>query len=172
MDLIGRVVSKIDHDPIILSHHPLCGRFEDHFFKVGKRYICIGCATVYPSALATVLLMLVADSIPFTIILFTAMSFFTLNLARFLFKTHRFSILFNTSLGISLGSAIFSVVYAPDGLRLVVLFAWLAVAVTFSFLKGQRIFATCRSCERYREFPCCCNPREFRASGHHSAEPE
>lgn len=156
VSLIGRVASRIDRDPIILSHHPLCGRFEDHFFRVRGRRVCIGCATVYPSALATVLLVAALHPIPFVGILSTAVSFFVLNLSRFVFRPHRISVLFNVSLGISLGCAILSVAYAPGALRLPVLLAWLAVGIAFSLVKGQRVFAECRSCERYQEFPHCC----------------
>ena len=158
MSLIDRVVSRIDRDPIILSHHPLCGKFEDHFFRVRGRRVCIGCATVYPSALATLLLVAVLHPIPFVLVLSTAVFFFVLNLSRFVFRSHRISVLFNVSLGISLGCAILSVAYAPGALQLPVLLAWLAVGVAFSLVKGKKVFAECKSCERYQEFPHCSEP--------------
>lgn len=172
MNLIRRIVSKIDSDPIILSHHPLCGRFEDHVFKIRERYVCIGCATVYPSALATALLLLVANLNSFAITFLIALSFFTLNLTRFLSKDHRFSVLFNTCLGISLGAVPFSIIYAPENLQLAVVFAELAVAITFSFLKGYSMFATCKNCPRYREFPSCCGPRSPQVNGNHLTQSE
>ncbi|MBU1158629.1 MAG: hypothetical protein KKE24_04745 [Candidatus Thermoplasmatota archaeon] len=159
MSLIKRIVSKIDGDPIILSHHPLCGRFDDHVFKIKGRRVCRGCATVYPSALVTALLLLIVSPISFAITFPIALSFFAVNLMRLLSKNHRLSILFNACLGISLGAALFSAIYAPEGLQLVVVIAGLAVAISFSFLKGRRVFSTCRSCQRYREFPSCCGPR-------------
>jgi len=166
VNLISRLASKIDSDPIILSHHPLCGRFEDHVFRIRGRYLCIGCATVYPSALVTALLLLMVSPVSFAVIFPIALSFFALNLMRFLSKNHRLSVLFNVSLGISLGAALFSAVYAPANLQLVVIFVELAVAISFSFLKGHRMFATCRSCQRYREFPACCVSRPRQANGH------
>ncbi len=158
VNLTRRIVSRIDSDPIILSHHPLCGRFDDHVFKIRGRYVCIGCATVYPSALVTALLLLIMSPISFSIIFPISLSFFAMNLMRLLTKNHRFSILFNACLGISLGAALFSAIYAPEGLQLAVVIAGLAVVISFSFLKGRRVFATCKSCQRYREFPSCCGP--------------
>lgn len=167
MSLIGRIVSAVDRDPIILSHHPLCGRFEDHFFKVRGRRVCRGCVTVYPSAIVTAVLLWAVGPGSFWVTFAIASSFFAVNLLRLLIKGHRLSTVFNASLGISLGACLFSAFYAPEDLRLVVVCAGLAVAIAFSFLKGHRVFAECKSCERYGEFPSCCCPGSHRADGDH-----
>lgn len=156
--LIRRTVSRIDRDPIILSHHPLCGRFDDHVFKVRGRSVCIGCATVYPSALVTALVLLGVGPVPFSIVSAIALSSFAVNLLRFLAKSHRLSVLFNAGLGVSSGAALFSTAYAPEDLRLVVVLVVIAVAAVFSLLKGYRVFTKCKSCEHYPEFPSCCRP--------------
>lgn len=158
MGLAKRIVSRIDSDPIILAHHPLCGRFDDHVFRIRGRAVCLGCATVYPSALVTSLLLLIVGPVSFSVVFPIALSFFALNLVRFVRRGHRLSVLFNISLGISAGAAVFSGVYAPGDLQLAVIASGLAVVVSFSFLKGRRVFATCKSCPRYREFPHCSLP--------------
>jgi len=170
--LARRVLSSIDKDPIILSHHPLCGKFEDHFFRIRGRHVCIGCATVYPSAIITALLLSATDQNSFGIVFPIALSSFALNLLRVFDRRHRLSILFNTLLGISLGTSILSAIHAPGDLQPIVIIAGLAVAIVFAFLKGYRVLATCKSCERYDEFPYCHNPGSTGASGKHPMQPE
>lgn len=172
MNLARRLLTKIDSDPIILSHHPLCGKFDDHVFKIGGRHVCIGCATVYPSAIITALLLSIANSSSFAIAFPIALSSFALNMMRFLSKSHRLSILFNTSLGVSLGASLLSAIHAPENLQLAVVLGGLAVAFSFSFLKGYRVFATCKSCPRYREFPSCHNPNPLQVNGCHQIQSE
>ena len=172
MDLARRVLSTIDRDPIILSHHPLCGKFEDHVFKIKGRHVCIGCATVYPSAIMTAILLLVLSSGSFAIAFPLALSSFALNLTRFLSKSHRFSVLFNASLGISLGASLLASIHAPEDLQVVVVVFVLAVAISFSLVKGRRMLATCKSCERYREFPSCHNPRPRQVNECHQIQSE
>lgn len=155
MGLISRVKSAVDRDPIILSHHPLCGRFDDHVFMVGGRYVCIGCVTVYPSAVAAALLLLALGQTSFSVVFPLALGSFAANLLRFLVKGHRLSVLFNACLGASLASAVLSAVNAPDGMQLTMVVFILAVASVFHLLKGRRVFATCRRCPRYAEFPRC-----------------
>ncbi|MDQ1371210.1 MAG: hypothetical protein QG582_124 [Candidatus Thermoplasmatota archaeon] len=155
MGLISRVKSAIDRDPIILSHHPLCGRFDDHVLKVGGRRVCIGCVTVYPSAVAAALLLLALGQTSFSALFPLALGLFAANLLRFVAKGHRLSALFNAFLGASLAAAILSAVNAPGDLRLAVVVFVLAVASVFHLVKGRRVFKTCRRCPRYQEFPRC-----------------
>ncbi len=172
MNLARRILSTIDDDPIILSHHPLCGRFDDHVFRIRGRYVCIGCATVYPSAILTVLLLSIMNSTSFEIAFPIALSAFALNLVRTLSKDHRFSVLFNASLGVSLGASLLSAIHAPENLQLAVVLVGLAVAFTFSLLKGHRVFAICKRCPSYGEFPACYNPKHPRINELHEIQSE
>ncbi len=172
MGFARRMLSSIDRDPIILSHHPLCGKFEDHFFLIRGRRVCIGCATVYPSAILTALVLSVANLDSFTTVLPIALSSFALNLLRVFDGRHRLAIPFNALLGISLGASILSAIHAPGDLQLIVIIVGLAVAIVFAFLKGHRVLATCKSCERYAEFPHCHNPGHPRTDGSHQVQPE
>lgn len=159
MNLRERIVSIIDRDPIILSHHPLCGRFRDHIFKIRERYVCIGCATVYPSALATIIFAVITNLNSFSILFPIALSSFGVNLIRISDRSHRFSILFNLILGISLGTSFLSAIYASGSYQLIVFIILISIASIFSFLKGYRVFAICRSCPGYSEFPYCHYPK-------------
>lgn len=152
------LASKVDEDPILLSHHPMCGRFDDHFFRVRGRMVCIGCVTVYPSAVASVLFLTASGLDSFGTALAVALVAFAANLPRFLVKGHRYSVLFNVSLGTSLGALLLAAVHAPGDIQPAVAVLGLSAAVAFSALKGYRVFATCRRCERYHEFPLCRGP--------------
>jgi hypothetical protein len=169
---IKRILSTIDKDPIILSHHPLCGKFEDHVFKIRGRYMCIGCATVYPFAVVTVLLLLITNMSSFAIAFPIALSSFAVNLMRFLSKSHQLSLAFNAILGVSVGASLLSAVYAPKDIQLAVVLVGIAVAFSFSFLKGHRVLARCRSCQKYPEFPSCYDPRSLLVDECHQIQSE
>ena len=156
---VRRLLSAIDKDPIILSHHPLCGEFDDHVFRIRGRYVCIGCTTVYPSALVALLLLWVLNVSSFEITFPIAFSSFALNLIRFLSKSHRYSALFNVFLGVSLGASVLAVIHSSGSLQLAAVLLVLSVTIIFSYAKGNRVLAKCRSCERYREWPSCYNSR-------------
>ena len=47
-----------DLKPIMLSHHPNCDKFSNHVYHLGKRHLCIGCFTFYPSIIITIILTL------------------------------------------------------------------------------------------------------------------
>lgn len=170
MHPIRRIISTIDKDPIILSHHPLCGKFEDHIFKIRGRYVCIGCATVYPSAVVTILLLSIMNMSSFAIVFPIALSSFAVNLMRFLDKSHRLSLTFNAILGVSVGASLLSAIYAPKDIQLAVILVGLVVAFSFSFLKGHRVLARCKSCQRYPEFPFCYNPRPRQVNEFHQIQ--
>ena len=170
VSLTKRIAARIDRDPIILSHHPLCGRFEDHMFRVRGRYVCIGCVTVYPSALVTAVALFLVDLGSFWITVTIALSLFGVNLIRFMVKDKRSHVFFNIMLGASLGAALLSAIYSPEDLRIIVVIMGLSVAVAFSYLKGRRVFKTCKSCDRYREFPSCGFPALVKPEGKSRSE--
>ena len=163
MSLTKRIAASIDRDPIILSHHPLCGKFEDHMFMVRGRHVCIGCTTVYPSAAVMVAALFLIGIDSFSILTAAALALFAANLVRFVIHDRLVRIACNIFLGASVGAALFSAVYSPEDLKLVVIAAGLAVAVGFSYLKGRRVFTTCRACESYGNFPSCGFPSVPRA---------
>lgn len=162
MGPILRLRSSIVRDPILLSHHPLCGKFDDHVFKIRGRHVCIGCTTVYPSAVVAAVILIVSGQTSFGIVFPVALLSFAVNLTRLLVRSHRFSVLFNACLGVSLSASILSAFHAPEGLQLPIIIVGLSVAFSFSLLKGYRVFAVCKSCERYGEFPSCHLPRPSR----------
>jgi hypothetical protein len=166
------MISAIDKDPIILSHHPLCGKFDDHVFKIRGRYVCIGCMTVYPSAIVTVLLLSITNMNSFGIAFPIAVSSFAVNMMRYLSKSHRFSVPFNMILGVSVGASLLSAIYAPKDIQLAVILVGLAVAFSFEFLKGHRVLARCKSCQRYPEFPICYNPSPLQVNDDHHIQSE
>jgi len=166
------MTSAIDKDPIILSHHPLCGKFDDHMFKIRGRYICIGCVTVYPSAVVTLLLLSIMNMNSFVIAFPIALSSFAVNLLRFLEKNHRLSLILNVILGVSVGASLLSAVNAPNNIQLAVILVVVTVAFSFMFFKGHRVLARCKSCQRYPEFPSCYNPMSFQANEDNRIQPE
>ncbi len=158
VSLTRTIAAALDKDPIILSHHPLCGKFDDHVFRVRGRYLCLGCMTIYPSALAAVVLLKTADLDFFSLTFPLAVFAFGTYFLRFALKWRALRALLNVSLGVSVAASVLCAFNAPANQQFLVVAVGLAVAVTFSYLKGRRVFVACRKCDRYAEFPSCGNP--------------
>ena len=156
MRLFQKLLLEIEESPIVLSHHPQCGNFEDHCFKLRGHSICKGCATVYPVAILTILLILLFGVANFTFLFYASLIFLILNCYRFIIPRSEFvGFVMNTFLGISLGTVILSIIFAPDDTRLLWTIFVFIVASLFMFIKGLRVFMVCRRCPRYDSFPRC-----------------
>ena len=148
---------------MLISHHPSCERFSHHVVKVGKHHVCMGCLFVYPSALVTILAILMVRLylvLPFVQVVVLASVTFAIAVARrYLWKGLRnkaVHLLFRLVLGVSLGCAVMGIVLATT----VVLRADLAVALVVGWMAYQlggyfSMKAECRSCPGYRSFPRC-----------------
>lgn len=47
--------------PYFLSHHPSCRRFDDHVWLPVTMRVCLGCSTLYPFAILTLVFMVLID---------------------------------------------------------------------------------------------------------------
>ena len=160
INLLRKLIAKVDETPIILAHHPLCGKFEDHYFKIKGRSICFGCFTVYPSVLVTFIIMFFlypALNISFVNILFISIILFIINFLRFIPRmSHKQVLPLNIILGTSISLVFFSVLRAPDFYIQIYLLGFIFVIFSiFSFYKGWRIFLECKKCQEYANFPYC-----------------
>ena len=143
-------------EPMVLSHHPLCGRFDDHVFVLRGRKVCRGCATAYPVAIVALLTLMAVWPLPYDGLFFLSVVAFILNLGRFLVRRRIMTdILFNSLLGVSLAAVIASALTAPSGERTVIAAVAVFVFIAFNLLKGYRMFSTCRRCPSSPRFPDC-----------------
>jgi hypothetical protein len=143
-------------EPIVLAHHPLCGRFEEHVFVLRGRKVCRGCVTAYPAAITALLAFLTLRPLAYDALFALSLLAFGLNLGRFLFSRSVLTdILFNALLGISLAAVISAALLAPPGERTIIAAIAVFVFIAFNLFKGYRMFATCRSCPSFHKFPHC-----------------
>lgn len=149
-----RLLDEIKDEPIILAHHPLCGRFDDHMLIISGRKVCRGCATVYPTALAAIVILVLLRS-EFLPAFITSLVLFGSQLSRFFFSGGKASILFNVVLGASLASVIYSLIVCPPDLRLYVYPFVIVVYTSFQYLKGKRMLSQCESCPNRPSYPGC-----------------
>ena len=149
-----KIIDELRGEPILLAHHPLCGRFEDHFLVWRGRRLCRGCFTVYPTA-AAVLLAMWALGAGFLASFVLGVTLFAIQLLRALPSLRPLVIAFNLILGASLASVLMAVITCPPQLRWYVYPFVLAVYVTFVYLKGRRVLRACRDCPDYASFPGC-----------------
>lgn len=143
-------------EPIVISHHPLCGRFDEHVFVLKGRRVCRGCITAYPVAIVSLLALLALRPLPYDTLFIFSVAVFILNLGRFLARRSIVTdILFNSLLGISLAAIIMSALTAPSGERIVIAAIAVFVFIMFNLIKGYRMFSTCRRCPSSSQFPNC-----------------
>ncbi|HNU36430.1 MAG TPA: hypothetical protein PKJ15_07510 [Methanomassiliicoccales archaeon] len=147
-------MDELRNEPILLAHHPLCGRFDDHLLTVRGRKICRGCVTVYPTFL--VMLVLLSLSGPtFEAAFLASLLLFSFQLMRFVASGRWTAILFNVVLGSSLAMVIYSAIVCPPELRIYVYPFIITVIVVFEYLKGRRMLDRCKECPSYASYPLC-----------------
>ncbi|MCX6650656.1 MAG: hypothetical protein NT131_03240 [Methanomassiliicoccales archaeon] len=149
-----KFLDELRSEPILLAHHPLCGKFEDHLLNIRGRRVCRGCLTVYPIALLLALVLYLVRP-DFWSALIIALALYGVQLLRFLSKGQGASIVFNLMLGSSLASIIYSAIVCPAELRIYLYPFIAAVILSFEYLKGMRVLARCRDCPNYSSFPKC-----------------
>jgi len=147
-------MDELRNEPILLAHHPLCGRFDDHLLTIKGRKVCRGCITVYPSALV-VLLSLFLLRLEFLPTFIGSLLLFGAQLLRFAWSGRLASILYNIILGASLAMVAYSAIICPPELRLFIYPFIIAVIVTFEVLKGRRMLSRCRECPDRPSYPKC-----------------
>jgi hypothetical protein len=158
-----KLLDELRNEPILLSHHPLCGKFDDHLLKIRGKKVCRGCVTVYPTA-ALLFLTLWLVRPGFQSVLMLALVLFGIQLMRFQSSGHLMAIMFNLMLGSSLASIIYSAIVCPPDLRALLYPFIAAVILGFEYLKGRRILSRCRNCPDHGSFPeCIRGPAELRA---------
>ena len=159
-----KFIQELRDEPILLAHHPLCGKFDDHMLSIRGRKVCRGCITVYPMA-ALVLTALLLLRPAFELAFVLSLAFFCLQLPRFFVRNNKTSIAFNIMLGGSLASVLYSAIVCPDELR-VFIYPFIAfVIVTFEYLKGKRMMDKCHDCPEHHHFPKCARGREDHTNG-------
>ncbi|MDD1772609.1 MAG: hypothetical protein LUQ09_06775 [Methanomassiliicoccales archaeon] len=151
---IIKFVDELRNEPILLAHHPLCGKFDDHMLNIKARKVCRGCVTVYPTAiLVLILFLLVRPGFEPSFIM--ALVLFGIQLIRFVSSGHKTAITFNMVLGSCLAITVFSVITCPSDLRIFLYPFIIVVAVIFIYLKSRRMFSRCHNCSNYGSFPEC-----------------
>lgn len=147
-------MEEIRNEPILLAHHPLCGKFDDHLLNVNDRKLCRGCFTVYPATVVfMVALLLLRPSFIEAFVL--ALVLFAAQLFRFFPALHWMVIGFNLLLGCSLAAIIYAAIICPPDLRIYFYPFIAAVIVSFELIKGRKVLARCHSCPSYGSFPQC-----------------
>jgi hypothetical protein len=154
-----KFVDELRNEPILLAHHPLCGKFDDHMLNIKGRKVCRGCVTVYPTAILIFFSILFIRP-EFEPIFIVSLVLFGIQLIRFLYPGHLVSIIFNIILGSSLASVLYSAIICPNDLRIYVYTLIAAVIVSFEYFKGRRMLDKCHNCPDHGSFPNCARGSE------------
>ena len=149
-----KLMDELRNEPILLAHHPLCGRFDDHLLTIRGRKVCRGCVTVYPAALVVLIsmFMLQPEFLPAFIL---SLALFVAQLFRLTSSRRQMSILFNVMLGASLAMVAYSAIVCPVDLRMLVYPFIIVVIVSFEYLKGRRMLSCCKECPHRASYPKC-----------------
>lgn len=151
-------MDELRNEPILLAHHPLCGRFDHHLLTIRGRKVCRGCVTVYPTFLVVLILLFLVRP-EFIAAFVGSLIMFSAQLLRFFTTGRGRSIIFNMALGSSLAMVIYSVIVCPTDLRIYVYPFIITVIVVFEYLKGRRMFKLCKECPDRTFYPKCARGR-------------
>lgn len=152
-----------DFGPILLSHHPDCGKFHDHVYHVGKYKLCIGCFTFYPTVLITIIftiLFIELNLYNLFLLFFIAFLFFIpiiLNIFG-LTKYKILKILSKVSIGIGVGFYIVSILYIPFihiilKILLLLQINWFIGVI--AYIRNKQILKECAECEYEGNWGSC-----------------
>ncbi len=158
-----------DVSPILLSHHPDCDFFSNHVYHVGKKKLCIGCFTYYPTIVITIILTLIFIELTLTNLIVLFISSFICFLAVFLnvlklTKTRFLKIISKILIGIGAGFFIIAAIFLPIHIFLKIMMIW---EINFfggliSFIRTKGIEKYCRNCEYKKDWDNCSGMKHIR----------
>jgi hypothetical protein len=144
---------KIKHISMqYLAHHPLCFKFNNHVFKIGSFYLCVGCFSVLLGFIISSILFFIFKSFfeDLPIILASVGLFgVCMSLVQLLLKPENkiLKFLFRLSLGIALG--------AYTGILILVPKIWLSILLFLLLFPGVYLYNILRGPSPYRECETC-----------------
>ncbi len=155
---------KIDEEPFLLSHHPLCKRFEKHVVTIKGYKVCMGCLFTYPSAFATLIainiLFLKLKNIKCWTLFWMGVIFFGIAMIRKLFLSDdtlskKIHIAFRIILGISFGFELAAIQFSYGASRIIIIGIVISVATTYNIANTFKNRKICKTCPQYYKFPNC-----------------
>lgn len=154
--MLDRLRRELKNEPIVLAHHPLCGRYDDHFFIISGRKVCRGCLTVYPSAILVFIVLMLLKITDFNILYTVAVALLIVNFIRMVIHRSKLTnLIFNMMLGTCLAFTVQALLHCPDELKIVIYPFTLLTAALFMGLRGMRLFSKCKKCPDYWRYPKC-----------------
>ncbi len=144
----------------ILSHHPICPKFENDYYQLSRIRLCIGCFTAYPIALAIILawslgFLNISMNSSFMIGLSSgSVQFLSLTVVS---KNKLGKISIKVFLGIGIGFFTIGIFSLPliFSLRILLFLLCINIAGLFSFLRMRKIKKICVKCRFNKEWSIC-----------------
>ena len=150
--------------PFILSHHPSCVYFKDHYFSVRGVKLCIGCFTAYPTFLFVFLLGYFFKIFSFlsfrtslAVSVFLLVPYMIYRFDRF-HGSRKFNVFAKASFGASFAILFNAFLNAPVpswySWLLIILIGGLVNSIV-NALRVLKMEKVCKSCPMYSAFPRC-----------------
>ncbi len=143
-----------DLKPILLSHHPNCERFSTHVYHIGRKKLCIGCFTFYPTVGFTILFIILFLNLSllnlFTMFFLAYIFFIPIVLNIFGLTKHKFLKIFSKiSIGIGTGLLIVSTLFLPLFLflKISLLFEINFIVGVIAYIRAKHVKKICLECD-------------------------
>ena len=143
------------------THHPTCSRYKDHYFKIGKLKLCVGCTNLY-SGIALFLILyfsipsIVSNPIVLPLIFLYGCTSAVIHTIihpenKWLKSFLRFS------LGFGLGAYISIIIISPKWwLRVIFIFIFLSGVSLYRMMRGEKAnLELCDECPLHVADPPC-----------------
>ncbi len=144
-----------------LAHHPLCYNFNNHVFKIGSLYFCVGCFSVLFGFIVSSILFFIFKAFFETLpIILASVGLFgvCMSLFQLLLKPENkfLKFLFRLLLGVAIGAYTGILILVPKIWLSILLFLLLFPGVyLYNILRGSSPYKECEKCSvMFKELTC------------------
>lgn len=145
-----------------LAHHPTCSVYKNHYYKIGKLHLCVGCTSLYSSILISVILFLSFFNFFMLNPYYLAFAFVIGILGPFIHfairpKNKWVKTLFRVSAGVALGAYIGLIVLAPRWWLRIIMFLFIVGGFSlYGLMRGKNSnLQLCQDCRLRTADPPC-----------------
>ena len=146
--------------PLLIAHHPICSRFESHLIYIKNHPICLGCITVYPTFVISLLifhyLSLQVTLIPIWHLI--PLGIMLTSLKIFDFKIKSIKIIINILIGMGLSILVLGILGLPFTIyfNIIILLIILLLSGLVTGYKMDKNLRVCTTdCEYQRDWSRC-----------------
>ncbi len=147
-------------NPLIFSHHPICGNFDEHIIEIRGRKFCKGCVFTWPVIIIIISIGMFAPFFKnftyFDFLLLALLTFFISLIRLMPLNFELLSSFLRINFSISLGFGGLSLLHVPNIFYAIIIVWIFAVMLGIIVIyKLRKFLEPCEKCVYNQNFPKC-----------------